>query len=277
MKKDGHTHTEFCPHGTHEDTERFIIRAIEEGFDEYSITEHAPLPLEFMKRCSGIRRAIDTAGIRLSDVGAYFKKMDRLKLKYQSEIKINIGFEVDYLPGFENWTTDFLNEYSDRIGDSILSLHFLPGKGGWRSIDYSSDDYQDGIVGFYGGFREAQSVYLSYLQKSVTADLGPYKPKRIGHITLCQKFRKKFDKEDTDFSSEGKNQILQILDAVQSGGYELDFNTAGLYKPYCGEIYPAEDIVKLAKSIGIGFVYGSDAHSSNEVGRAYDQCPKNII
>ena len=67
--------------------------------------------------------------------------MHDLKKKYKSEIKINVGFEVDYLPGFENWTIDFLNEYGKQIDDSILSLHFQKGEGGFRSIDYSPEDY----------------------------------------------------------------------------------------------------------------------------------------
>ena len=50
--------------------------------------------------------------------------MHFLKSKYKSEIKINVGFEIDYLPGFEDWTIDLLNEYGKQIDDSILSLHF---------------------------------------------------------------------------------------------------------------------------------------------------------
>ncbi len=50
--------------------------------------------------------------------------MHGLKKKYKREIKIHVGFEVDYLPGFEDWTSDFLNEYGKQIDDSILSLHF---------------------------------------------------------------------------------------------------------------------------------------------------------
>ena len=41
-KRDGHTHTEFCPHGSRESTELFIRRAIELGFETYSLTEHPP-------------------------------------------------------------------------------------------------------------------------------------------------------------------------------------------------------------------------------------------
>lgn len=44
IKREGHSHTEFCPHGSGEDVELMIQKAIKLGFQEYSITEHAPLP-----------------------------------------------------------------------------------------------------------------------------------------------------------------------------------------------------------------------------------------
>ena len=47
MKKwDGHTHSEFCKHGSGEKTSYLVERAIELGFNKYSITEHAPLPID---------------------------------------------------------------------------------------------------------------------------------------------------------------------------------------------------------------------------------------
>ena len=107
MKKDGHTHTEFCPHGSEEDVELYIIEAIEQNFTEYSITEHAPISNDFLKKAAGVQFAIDTAGMRMNDVEAYLSKMNRLKKKYASEIKVNVGFELDYLPDHHQWTIDF--------------------------------------------------------------------------------------------------------------------------------------------------------------------------
>ena len=50
---------------------------------------------------------------------------------------------------------------------------------------------------------------------------------------------------------------------------ELDFNTAGLYKPYCNEVYPGKQILQIACEKKIPLVFGSDAHSISEVGRGY--------
>ncbi len=54
LKQDGHSHTEFCPHGSGEDVELMIQKAIRLGFESYSITEHAPLPPAFAAEYAGL-------------------------------------------------------------------------------------------------------------------------------------------------------------------------------------------------------------------------------
>lgn len=270
MKRDGHTHTEFCPHGTHDDVEEMILKAIELDFDEYSIVEHAPLSSEFMKNTAGNQEAVTTASMSMSDLPYYFKKMNQMKKKYASDLLIHIGFEVDYLIGYEDFTRDFLNEYGPQTDDGVLSLHFLEGQDGFRSIDFTAEDYNEGIVQFYGGFEQAQLAYLEGVKQSIEADLGTFKPRRIGHISLCQKFQHFFGADGRDFSGEVMAEFEAILALVKKRDYELDFNTAGLFKPLCKETYPPKEIVTLARALEIPFVYGSDSHGVADIGRGYN-------
>lgn len=270
MKRDGHTHTEFCPHGMHDDVEEMILKAIELDFDEYSIVEHAPLSSEFMKNTAGNQEAVTTASMSMSDLPYYFKKMNQMKKKYASDLLIHIGFEVDYLIGYEDFTRDFLNEYGPQTDDGVLSLHFLEGQDGFRSIDFTAEDYNEGIVQFYGGFEQAQLAYLEGVKQSIEADLGAFKPRRIGHISLCQKFQQFFGANGRDFSAEVIAEFEAILALVKKRGYELDFNTAGLFKTLCKETYPPKEIVTLARALEIPFVYGSDSHGVADIGRGYN-------
>ena len=48
MKWDGHTHTKFCYHGSNAAEELYIDRAIELGFERYTISEHPPLPAGYV-------------------------------------------------------------------------------------------------------------------------------------------------------------------------------------------------------------------------------------
>ena len=117
-------------------------------------------------------------------------------------------------------------------------------------------------------YQSIDLVYKAYfhtLQKSIVSELGKFKPKRIGHISLITKFQKKFPsnvKLDTYLSP--------ILTLIKEHGYELDVNTAGLFKPYCGETYPPLPIIQAAKHMGIPLCYGSDAHHPIDLGRGLD-------
>ena len=64
----------------------------------------------------------------------------------------------------------------------------------------------------------------------VEADLGTFKPKRMGHLTLCQKFQTFYETEKTNLSERSMALIEQVLTKVSERNYELDFNTAGLLK-----------------------------------------------
>ncbi|MFD2307490.1 histidinol-phosphatase HisJ [Enterococcus termitis] len=270
MKRDGHTHTEYCPHGNVEDTELLIQKAISLGFKEYSITEHAPLPKGIEKKAAGDPDVWTTASMALNDVDNYFKRMNSLRKKYASDILIHIGFELDYFSDFKDWTKDFLAEYGPQTDDGILSVHFLEGDGGLRGIDYSFDEYKIGIVEHLGSFEKAQTLYYQTVLASLEADLGPWKPTRLGHISLCQKFQNFFD-EPVDYSPKNQALVHTLLTRVKQENYSLDLNTAGFYKQGYQQSYPQVWITEKAIDLGIPLVYGSDTHALMDVGRSYSK------
>ncbi|EUJ31603.1 histidinol-phosphatase HisJ [Listeria cornellensis] len=276
MKKwDGHTHTEFCPHGSGDRLESMIEKAITLGFTDYSITEHPPMPVAFEELIANPMEDIATAAIRWDQLDTYFKHAHEMKQKYKNQIRIHVGLEVDFLPGFERDTRALLREYGSQMDDSILSLHFMPGTEGWRFIDFSAEDFEAGILQHYGDFAAVQKAYYALIRESLFADLGVAKPKRLGHISLCQKFQGFFTEEETGIKSEARLQISQLLKDVKAQEYQLDWNTAGLYKEFCGETYPPLDVAKEARGLGIELVYGSDAHRLADVGRGYDYYEEN--
>ncbi|MBO0467216.1 histidinol-phosphatase HisJ [Enterococcus plantarum] len=270
MKRDGHTHTEFCPHGKVEDTELLIQRAISLGFKEYSITEHAPLPTGIEKFAAGDPNIWTTASMASNDVDNYLKQMNNLRKKYASDIIIHIGFELDYFSEFEGWTRDFLTEYGPQTDDGILSVHFLEGDGGLRGIDYSFEEYKTGVVDYLGSFEKAQKRYYQKVLASLEADLGHFKPTRLGHISLCQKFER-FFAESIHYSSENKALVHILLDRIQQEKYSLDLNTAGFYKQGYQQSYPQVWITKKASELEIPLIYGSDTHSLTDIGRGYEK------
>lgn len=267
-RRDGHTHTQFCPHGSQEATELFIARAIELGFETYSLTEHPPLPGGFVDPTPD-----QTCGMRWEDLEPYFLHALELKQRHAGQIEIRVGLEVDYIPGFESDVREMLDSYGAQMDDALLSVHFLEGKGGWRCVDLSPEDFQDGLVGFYGDVEAVHEAYWTAVKQAVETDLGPYKPRRMSHLSLAHKFQLKHPLNNPQHC---RPMILEILDAMREQGMELDLDAAGLFKPDCREIYPAPWIMREALKRRIPFVYGSDTHSVKGVGQGFDEAEQIV-
>jgi histidinol-phosphatase (PHP family) len=265
-RRDGHTHTEVCLHGSREPTELFIQRAIELGFTTYSLTEHPPLPDGFEdptpdKSCGMPRNVLDP----------YLRMAQQLKKKFASQIEIKVGLEVDYIPGFEAQTGQMLSKVGPDLEDAVMSVHFLEGKGGWRCVDHSPEDFEEGLISVYGSAEAVHKAYWLVVKQAVLADLGPYKPVRIGHLSLTHKFQRRHPLKN---AQRFRPDVLEILDLIQSKSLELDLNAAGLFKPDCLEIYPAPWIIEEAVKRGIRFVYGSDTHSVKGVGQGFEEAER---
>ncbi|WP_017472085.1 histidinol-phosphatase HisJ [Amphibacillus jilinensis] len=262
---DFHVHTPYCPHGSNDQWEHYILNAIKLGLSEISFTEHAPLPMSFHDPVPN-----QDSAMAWSDLDMYLKKGEQLKLQYKDDIKINIGFEVDYIDGYQVDIQSFLDQYGSQIDDSILSVHMLRTKdNNYVCLDYSATEFGKIIR----QFQSIEKVYQHYYQtiiSSIEADLGVYKPQRIGHLTLIEKFIGQYP---ISFS----NQVLdETLDKIKEKKYSLDLNTAGLYKPDCLSIYPKLEVAHKAKAMGIRLLPGSDSHESTTIGRGFDQISELI-
>ncbi|MGE7921653.1 histidinol-phosphatase HisJ [Viridibacillus arvi] len=260
MKRDAHIHSPFCPHGTKDDFEKYINKAIILGFTDITFTEHAPLPNGFTDPTP-----MQDSGMVIKNLYPYIEKLKELKKQYASKIRIRIGLEVDFIIGYERQTRDFLNDIGPQLDDAILSVHFLKHNHIYTCIDYSSEKFLE-FAETVGTVKEVYSLYYETVKESISSDLGPYKPKRIGHPTLVHKFQLAHQQKIDDHK-----QIEEILQLMALNDYELDVNGAGLSKKDCKEPYPPLQYVKLADALKIPLVFGSDAHQVTDLHQHYDK------
>ena len=269
MPIDGHTHTELCPHGSKEPTSKMVKRAIQLGFTEYHLTEHAPLPTKFMEQYAGNMENVDTASLRWDQVDEYLRLGHQLQKQFQDQIKITVGFEVDYLEDYEAEIRQFLDEVGPETENSIISVHYLKNADGqYYGIDYSPEELR---AGFSTEIDDGQRLYHRYLTtvlKSVQADFGQWLPTKIGHMSLIKKYQDYFHLP-TSFSDKNMAVVDQVLEVASQKKLKLDFNTAGLYKSYCNEPYPGLQVIKNAQKLGVPMEFGSDAHSVSDVGHGF--------
>lgn len=256
--RDGHIHSPYCPHGTEDSFELYVEEAIKKGLKEITFTEHMPLPgnfmdPEFLKECA----------LPIDKVENYIQDLETLKAKYKQKIKINTSFEVDYVDGYEEKIKELLNLYGNRLEDAILSVHFIKLEDGYYCVDISPKEFGK-LSEKIGGVAKLYDKYYETLLKAIKADLGEYKPKRIGHPTLVRIFNSEYALEYTNI-----DLLEEVVKEIKIRDYEVDFNTAGLRKPYCKEIYPSGIFAELVERYGVRVVYGSDAHTALDVGRDF--------
>jgi histidinol-phosphatase (PHP family) len=266
VKGDFHVHTNYCPHGSEDKMELYLQAAIKNGLKFLSFTEHAPLPSGFKDPAPGMDSAM-----RWENVPAYLGEIDYLRSKYKKELLVNAGYEVDYVIGYEKETTDLLKTLRPDPYHSILSVHMLKAPSGeYVCIDYSPEEFSR-IIHLFGSVEKVYEEYFQTLKQAIQIDLGPHKPKRIGHITLIDKFSALF-KSDYDYSKD----IDEILHLMKEKDYSLDANTAGFFKEYCGICYPPPSIMEKANTLSIPLIPGSDSHSANGIAKGFSLLPVNL-
>ena len=266
---DGHTHSDFCPHGSKDKTADRIEKAIKLGFTHYSITEHAPLPDKLLL----LKTTPQDASLEYRYLENYWKSLKELKTTYQDKIKILIGLEIDYLVGYEDFTQEFLTTQLHQLDEIILSLHFLPDKtGNLKMIDKCWTSFESSFI--QQGKENIWRLYWETIEKMVSKKWDfsnyPQLPIRIGHLALIEKYNKLL-KPTNALRKKWISFILQkILPTVARQGYSLDFNVAGYRKKECGMPYFYMELLESCKKLAIPLVYGSDAHSTAEVGSHFE-------
>ena len=260
-KWDGHTHSEFCPHGNKEQTSLMIEKAISLGFKKYSITEHAPLPPKLLAEST----TPNNASMTQEQLPNYFTLLQKLKNTYASKIEILIGLEVDYLLGMEDFTQKLLTENEKFLDEIVYSLHFLPNKeGSLKIIDRSDKDWKIFFANY--STEKIWEVYWKTMEKMLVKKWQFSKPVRLAHLALIEKYHKKFPIPNTTRNKWINFIQTNILPLIAQRGYSLDWNVAGLHKTYCQKIYWYSEITAKCQELHIPLVYGSDAHSIAEVG-----------
>ena len=256
---DGHVHTPFCPHGTKDPIEHYIQVGIEKGLQRMTFTEHAPFPSTFVDPVPNQDSAM--ALDRLPD---YLDTLRQMKEQFKDVIDLKIGLEVDLLPHLEEETIALLEPYAPLLDEVILSQHFLYVDGTYMPIDYSAETF-DELVTTLGSFENVMKAYYKSLERGLGFPWENINVARIGHIDLPIKYQKNYDWK----RSEVKEEEERLLQVIADRGFGLDFNTAGLRKPDCGEPYVA-GLAKTASELHIPFTLGSDAHLAQDVAAGFD-------
>ncbi len=235
---DYHLHTPLCGHASGE-PQAYVKQAIKIGLTEIGFSDHAPL----------VSHKDSTISMDHSQLPIYHHMIESVRAEFEDEIKVMVGIEADYIPGFEERTKAILKQYPyDYV---IGSVHFIEKWG-----------FDDPIQMKEWNIRDVNEVYHDYnrlLRKSALARMFDI----LAHIDLV----KKFDFHPTvDMTAE----IEENARVFKKTGVVIEINTSGLRKP-AKEIYPSLHDLKLYCAKGVPITFGSDAHNPKDVGADFDK------
>ncbi len=232
-----HVHTYLCGHATGS-LDDYINTAREKGLQEIGFSDHAPVPLRFREGIS----------MDPEEVGFYIDEISARQDRYKDEIKIRLGFEVDF-PLMDTFPQELFSH--NRMDFFTGSCHFL---GEWPF------DHADFIDEF--SRRNIDDVYRSYYSIIESmADSGLFDI--IAHFDLVKKFG---HRAKSDFSPV----IERIAKKLSGKGTTVEINTSGIMKPV-GEMYPSDDIIGILFRNNVPVTISADSHSPEHIDFMLDE------
>lgn len=235
-----HSHTQFCD--GRDVMEHFVETAIEQGFQHYGFSPHAPIMVP------------SSCNMKHEDVDLYLDEVNRLKAKYANRIMLYASMEIDFIDGYGPSHPFFQSLPLDyRIG----SVHFIPSF-------INPDEYID-IDGRYENFKtkmsqffndDIEGVVRSYFKQSFKLiEGGGFDI--IGH---CDKIGFNANCHCPGIEDEPwyKKLLQSYFDSIIDLGYIVEINTKAWEQHH--RLFPHSKHFAMLKKYNVPVLFNSDAH-----------------
>ncbi|MGQ9479038.1 MAG: histidinol-phosphatase [Thermoproteota archaeon] len=231
-------------HSTFSDGKASVSEIVREaslkGFGEIGFSEHLAMKPGSMKK---LYYSIDP-----SMLGEYIEEIKKACEEYG--LRVRAGLEVDYFPGSERMLNDLLESYE--LDFLMLSVHWI----GELCIDCKKYRKVFEIAVKHEGFDKFYAKYLELLERAVETGMFDI----VAHFDVPRNW---------GFKPSGmRERELSILEKVKSLNMAVEVSSKGLRNPV-GEAYPTKRVFEACASIKIPIIFGTDAHSLEELDSHY--------
>jgi len=235
---DYHMHTPLCGHAVGLPAE-YARQAIAVGLEEIGFSDHAPM----------VNREMPGITMNIKQLPEYYRMMESVREEFKGNLRIKIGIEADFIPGYEEKTRMILKDFPyDYV---IGSVHFIKEWGFDNPEEREKWDQKD--------VDQVYSDYYELLRRCAQSGLYDI----MGHVDLVKKFG---HRPSSDMSAE----IRKTAKVFKESGVAVEINTSGLRKTV-KEMYPSLDALKIYCEEGVPLTFGSDAHDPHDVGRDFNK------
>jgi histidinol-phosphatase (PHP family) len=248
-KTNFHTHSLFCD--GHNSAEEMVKAAIEKRFSILGFSSHSMYPFS------------SEWHMAITSFEPYCAEVRRLADLYKDKIKIALGFEADYIPGFSVPRFDVYKKFNPEF--LIGSVHFVYNGNGYFEADDSPESVLEGIKKLYGGSsKKAVSRYFELEREMLQK--GDFTI--IGHPDLIRKTNCKthfFNEEDMWY----KRELKATAKAIAQAGVISEINTGAIARGYMNDMYPSPYFLSLLHDAGVPITISSDAHAASGLDCAF--------
>ena len=265
-----HTHSKFSDGRF--TAEEMVISAIKCGFTVLGFSEHSIHPLD-----PNFYGPEWSWHILSKNIGAYAKEMERLKKKYEPQIKLLAGFEADFFidntPGKSIGSTIPLKSNFEFTPDFLIgSVHFVCNQKGFYTVDYDPESVKAGLIKLYGdkngnvNYKAAVCEYFEAERKML--ELGKFEI--LGHADLIKKNNPVlhfFDENESWY----KEQLKLTAKAAARAGVVAEINTGAIARGLLDDVYPSAQFLEYFKDEGVPICINSDAHFADKIDCAWDR------
>lgn len=191
--------------------------------------------------------------------GVDFDELNRLRER-NPDVKIRAGIELDNDPATSAAGRRWIEQNWDKLDFVLGSVHYLDDP------TQMFDTIPDGAEQFVG--RDVNEVYDDYFRRiREIASTGLVDC--LSHLDLIKIHGHRP-------CGDVRGMVNETLDFIRARNLAIELSTAGWRKPV-DELYPSDEIIRLAIKRGIPFTTASDAHSHAQLGENYDRLTEKML
>jgi histidinol-phosphatase (PHP family) len=227
-----HTHTVRCGHASDEPERAYVEAAIAAGMTELGFSDHCPMPAPDGAKETELTRWFQSIRMSTDETEGYVNTLLSLREEYKNDIKLYIGFEVEYLEDDFSRFLDHIRPYP--VDYLILGQHF----------NRMTDD-----IRYYGAETRSDEVLARHVQQMCDG-ISTGKFTYVAHPDLC------VYRGDLAFYEK---QMTKLIECANKHKTPLEINLLGWQTT---RNYPNISFWSLASEIGCDVVLGCDAHDT---------------
>jgi histidinol-phosphatase (PHP family) len=189
--------------------------------------------------------------------GVVFEEIERLR-ENNPDLKIRAGIELDNDPVHSVTGRKWVEQNWAKLDFVLGSVHYL-------HASEMFDTVPGGAAQFEG--RDIDSVYRDYF-KRIREIASSGLIDCLSHLDLVKIHGHRPNGPVSEI-------VTETLDFIHSRNLAIELSTAGWRKPV-NELYPGDEIIRLAMRKGIPFTTASDAHSYAQLGENYPRLAEKM-